>query len=452
MVKIILKYFIVFLVLFSACIYAQPTTFVRTNASAKKVKVKQPFELRISVYTSTWFTSAPNLDHIVIPNALTIRKDRAQGIYETINNVRYTILYFDFFVFPLKQGELTIPQITLNYSTPEEGDYKGKEVTRKTKPFKIIVEKPDDGFVLSDWLVAKSFFVTESWNKKLSGLKVGDVIERTVTIKVAGTIGPLIPESDSIDVPNAKTYYKTPVIKSKIIDDAPVGERIEKMTYLLEKPGELIIPERKYSWWNPATKRIYVRRLAERKILVEDNPDLAILKSIQDSLDAINKAAQTEQVEEKPFTIFGLLVWQFIILIGVLLVVLNQFRKIILVIIKKVNERKAAYLQSEKFYFKEFGKACKQNNLFVVQNKLLEWYYKLNEENHLIPVKEFFARYGDDELLNVYNLFEEILFGKDKPGKEFPTAKLFNLIKVARKNYLNQKKLPASVNLLKINP
>jgi hypothetical protein len=433
-----LKYIVLLFLAIISPIVAQPNTFVRTSVNAKIVKVKQPFELKISVYTPTWFTSAPNLDNIVIPGALTIKKDRAQSTFEVIENVRYTILYFQFFVFPLKHGELVIPELFLSYATPEQGDFIGKDVERKTKPLALKVDSLDKGRSLNNWLVATSYNVSQSWNKDLTKLKVGDVVERTITTNATGTLAALIPSSDTLSVDWGKAYYKTPTLKTEIVEGNIRSRRTEFITILIEKPGEYVVPEQSFSWWNPGNKRLYSKSLSERKIIIEDNPDLAILKSIQDSLDTINQAGQKEIVEDKPFTIFGLLLWQFIIALALAIVIILQIRRIIIYLINKLKVQKAAYLQSEKFYFKQLIVACDQNNLMIIRNRLFEWVSNINKENKIQSVHDFLSKYGSAEMMDIYNSFEKQLFGKDQSEVKFSANKFVELLIITRKKYLNK--------------
>jgi hypothetical protein len=438
----------------SSIIAAQPKTFVRASVNVKNVKVKQSFELKISVYTQTWFTSAPNLDNIVIPGALTIKKDRAQSSFEVIDNVRYTILYFEFFVFPIKPGELLIPGIPLSYSTPEQGDFKGKDVERKTKPLKVIVDSLDNGFTLNNWLVANSYSISESWNKNLNKLKVGDVVERTRTTNTTGTLAALIPSSDTLSVDFGKAYYKTPTLKTEIVEGNIRSQRIEIITILLEKPGEYVIPEQTFMWWNPGSKKLFTRTLADRKIVIEDNPDLTILRSIQDSLDAIVKAEQKDIAEDKPFTLFGLLLWQFMIVFALALVLILQIRKLIIYIISKLKAGKAAYLESEKFYFKQLKIACDHNNLMLIRSRMFEWIIKINNENKMHSVYDFISDYGNTELMDLFNALEKQLFSKDKSQVKFSTNEFSKELSSARNKYLTKKENSADVNksAFQLNP
>lgn len=452
MVKHFHKYLIFVLIVWFSSATAQPDTFVRISANPQSVKIKQPFILRISVYTTTWFTSAPNLDNIVIPGALTIKKDRAQSTYQTINDTRYTILYFEFFVFPARTGELTIPEIKLNYATPETGDFKGVEIERTTKPITIIVDPIDPGYTLSNWLVANAFSVSENWNRDLNKLKVGDVPERTITIKASGTIAALLPASDSLDISWSRTYPATPILKNEIREGIIHAERIEKTSFLAEKPGKFIVNQQSYSWWNPITKKISTRKLAEKKIIIKENPDLAILKSIQDSLDALNIATQEGNGEKRPFTIFGLLLWQFLIILAVASIIIKQMHKLILYAVKKIRERKEAYTNSEKFYFTQFAEACKQNDLKIIWTHLSKWVVHMQEMGN-ISVGVFVTQYGNEQLVQQYGTLEKDLFGEKSSKIPFDRNGLFTNMALARTKYIQQSQLKKKIStVINLNP
>jgi hypothetical protein len=453
MVTNIKKYLILLILLPAALLQSQPNTFVSAKINADRVKVKQSFEIRISVYTTTWFTSAPNLDNIVIQGALTVKKDRAQSTYETIKNVRYTILYFDFIVFPAVEGKLEIPEIEMNYSTPEEGGYKGIDVVRKTKPLNVIVDPLDEGYTLSDWLVANSFSVKESWNKKLNELKVGDVIERTITINATGTIAALIPSPDSLVINWGRQYYRTPVLNSEIKDGVIRAERIEKTSLLLEKPGEYTLPEQKYSWWNPRTKKNESRILKEKKFIIEDNPDLVILRSIQDSLDAINSREQTSETESEEFTIVGLKVWQFLLLLSFIFLAFVQARKLTAYIASKISERRAAYLNSEGYYFKKLIQSCRETDLHIIRTNLVEWIKKLNPD-HQGSLSIFFLDNDATELKKEFDKIERALFGNSDHVSSSIDKNFTGCITEFRKQFLSKRQVQENrENLLfRLNP
>ena len=441
MVRRITKFVLSLILGISFVLDAQTITFVKASVNAKKVKVKQPFELRISVYTQTWFTTAPNLDNIVIPGSITIKKDRAQGSYETINNVRYTLLNFDFIVFPIKEGELLIPEISLKYSTPDKGDFKGKDVERKTEALRVMVDSLGNDFSLSNWLVAGNFNVSESWNKDMGALKVGDVVERKISIKAAGTLAALLPSSDSLSISWGRVYHRTPILENRMVNGILKSERTETVTILLEKPGKFVIPEQNYFWWNPEKRKNYSKSLSERKIIIEDNPDLAILKSIQDSLDAIKIAEQKETAEEKPVTLLGLSVWQFVVLLVVILLFIFQIKKFGIFVIKKLKDRKAAYLKSEKFCFKQFKEACEQNDLKIIRARLFNWINKISGDNNIHSINHFILKNGNAEIMILFDSLEKKLFGKDSSKISFPSDRFFKELNNARNKYFIKKEV-----------
>jgi hypothetical protein len=421
----------------SVSLSAQINTFVRLSVQPKEVKLKQPMQLNIAVFTETWYTRAPNLDNIVVPGALAIKMDRAQGRYETIDNIRYTVLEFEFLLFPVEEGELIIPEISMNYATPESGDYKGKDVERKTRSRKVRVLPPDENFRFGNWLVADRLSVEEKWSKKPVDLKVGDVIERTIRISAEGTIASLIPASDTLSVSWGSVYSKTPELKTEIISGKLRSQRIERYSILLQKPGKQMIPEVLYSWWNPSTRKIGIRKLPPREIIIDDNPDLAILSSIRDSLEAMNNAEQETEDKTITFELLGMKPWQFLIVVLVTIFLLLQLKKFVLYHLMW-RERREVYLKSEVYKFKLLEQACLGNDLYLIRNSLSNWINKIKKNTGIGSVSGYIAVYGDNQLSDLFNELEEKLFA-DKNNRDGFNGHIFreSLIR-SRNKYLNR--------------
>jgi len=414
MVRTKIKYILSF-VLFFSLNYGQNSTFVKTIITPGSVYVKEPATLRIGLYTKTWFTKSPNLDNIVIPGAITVRKDRAQSTFEVINGTRYTILNFDFFVFPLKSGELEIPVIELIYSTPLEGDYKGKEYTKTTKLIKLNVKESFDNISDDQWIPARSYSVSEEWSKNLSKLKVGDVVEHTLRISTTGTISALIPESKKIDIPFGKLYSKSPRLTFENDRGELSAIRIERNSVLIEKPGEYKIPKQEFLCWNYSSGKMIKRVIETKKIVVEDNPDLAILKTVQDSLIAVqNLSIETDEETKSYLDYISSVVYGI-----ALILILYKFIVFIYTGLNKDRERKKElYLNSEKYLFDQMKTyADKKDYLKFYQTfyqTFHEWFLKIHPAKGT-SIGRILTNYNNKVLLEEFIKLENGLFsdGKD---------------------------------------
>lgn len=139
-------------------------------------------------------------------------------------------------------------------------------------------------------MVAKNVSVRETWNKDLQNLKVGDVVERKIVISAEGTLPSLILPIKIEEPENVSIYPAEAELQDKRNDKDIEGVRNEIYSYLLEKEGELIIPEQIIRWWNPVTKKTYQRTLQEQKLNIAPNPDMTLMESLNDSLLAMNSS------------------------------------------------------------------------------------------------------------------------------------------------------------------
>jgi len=122
--------------------------------------------------------------------------------------------------------------------------------------------------------------------------------------------------------------------------------------------GEVVIPEITLMWWNAGRKKVYKRTLREVVINVQPNPDLGMVTSIKDSLDAMVAASVADSTEEeKPFEFLGMNWKQLSVAILLLILLIKYGWKFFQFIWKTYQTKHRAYLESEKYYFDLFLKS-----------------------------------------------------------------------------------------------
>ncbi len=154
----------------------KPSAFASVKVYPTSVILNQPFKFTVSVFTETWFTKAPDVFDLQIPYSFTVSLGRPFSSYETIKGKRYTTLNYEYLIFPARVGEMEVPEITISFESPPEGDYKGVKISVKTPKRIINISGIPDDFKGEKWFVANSINVSQSWNRKLEDLKVGDFI------------------------------------------------------------------------------------------------------------------------------------------------------------------------------------------------------------------------------------------------------------------------------------
>jgi len=417
----------------------QPSAFASVKVYPTSVILNQPFKFTVSVFTETWFTKAPDVFDLQIPYSFTVSLGRPFSTYETIKGKRYTTLNYEYLIFPARIGEMEVPEITISFESPPEGDYKGVAIGVKTPKRIINIAGIPDDFTGEKWFVANSISVSQSWNRKLEDLKVGNFIERTVTIRTSGTVAALIPEL-KIEKPEwASIYSKTPKLENSINDNVISSSRSEKITYLLEKDGEYTIPEIVIDYYNPYQKKLHQRSLKAIQLFIQDNPDLAVLKSLQDSLNALRE--QPAETDTKGFELFGMNLWQLLIRAALIVFLVLLLIKTIVKIRKQLNKKKEEYLNTELYLFKQFHKESSGNNYQKIYSAVVKWMDKVYQP-HTTKGLINFAEQFEEENEDLVNL-DEYLYGNPElrpDSKSWSGNKLYKYFSKIRKNIIFTKR------------
>jgi len=411
--------------------------FARVSVTPREGVVRQPYRVNISVYSSTWFASPLQFANLRIDNAFIIPFTRTVSGINYINNKKYATLTFYYLVFPYNSGILEIPELVINASIPPEGDYKGQAVTIRTSPQTIKIKPVPSSENQEVWMVAKNITVKESWSRSLENLKVGDVIEREIAITANGTLPSLI-EPLEVEKPDFTSIYpKEPDLLDKRTNQDVNGLRTERYSYLFEEEGEVTIPAEEVLWWNPETKRVYRRTIAEQKITIVPNPDLAMMESLKDSLLAMS-AVPVQEAEEKniPWLSIGLGLF-------LLLMVLYWGIKTIIHITSRIKKRRNAYLKSEAYYFKKVQRTLHGQNTEEFICKLYIWFDRARSPEESASLSSF---------LNTreQRILESIFENTSSKPSSVQTKRLKAMLIQLRKNVVEQEKQKQKTS--QINP
>ena len=428
-------YILLFLVLISFSAMSQKLISY-ISVSPGNAYIGEPVQLKVSVFTTTWFTSGVDVGNIQIDGALTVYF-RSVSTNREFGGKRYVGVDFLYNVFPTNEGVITIPSLSIQVESPKEGDYKGIKHIVKTKPKTINIKGVPLGYNPNNWLVATYLTISEKWSASLKDVKVGDVIQRSIKRTAGGTLSEFIPETQWDSISGISIYPQRAIVNTHKSKTAVSSSRTETVSYLFEKEGEIIIPGIEYLYWNSSNKKFYHKQIDSVIINVKPNADLAMLASIKKSLQKEQKDLAEEE-KDSPFLIWGMTIKGFakyliftIFTLAILVFILKRF---IMILRKKKVEK----LQSEAYAFHKVIKAIRSNNYYDFIKHVNLWLLKLNQKS--ISFSEFTDKYGTDELRDVLNKMNEAYFKNHTmcDGKTF--RELNTSLSQSRKNYFIQQK------------
>ncbi len=343
--------------------------FVTASVSRSEVVLEQPVKIKITAYSSTWFASPLSIDNLQVEGAFIQSFKQTLSSIKYVDKKKYASLEFYYILFPYRDGDLVFPELVISVSIPPEGDYKGKPVTLKTKPVVITVNPVPQGGDPDRWLVASDVRISEAWSQTTSLVLVGDVLERTISISAKGTLPTFIDEPEIGEVDFATIYTSEPRFVDERDNQQTNGRREDSYSYLIEQEGTFKLPEVEVSWWNPYAGRYYKRVLPEVEVVVRENPDLASLEALKDSLYALSQPLLFEDDSEPEA--FNWKKW--IIRAGALLIILLagwMLARVAIWISGWWRKRKRQYIESEGYWYR---KILRQSDARGLINQLYQW-------------------------------------------------------------------------------
>ena len=197
---------------------------------------------------------------------------------------------FDYALFPLKSGELTIPpaQFSGYYLTKsvrtdpfarffeEDPFFAGigmntvfankNAVVLNTKPIKVNVKPAIAG--VNWWLPAKEVKLSAEFNDPKPQFKVGEPVSRTIYMTAVGVLDTNLPEIEFTSVDGVKQYPEKPINEMSIKGGEIVSSSKISNVYIPSKTGEVTLPKIDVKWFNTNTDEFEIASIPEYKINV----------------------------------------------------------------------------------------------------------------------------------------------------------------------------------------
>ncbi|MEZ9290385.1 BatD family protein [Vibrio lentus] len=223
-----------------------------------KVSVNEQVILNIEVATPRWLTGGTRIGSIEIPNVIAKQRNQLATNYtERVDGTTWSRQRWEVTLYPMTSGEFVIPTVPvrIQVSAPDGSNVGG---TLYTQPIKFEASLPSG--LLSDespWFSATDVDVEQQWQRSSEGLKVGDAVTRTVTIKAKDSLSVLLPNVLTNESTQQYQAYSQP---NRLDDTQERGDyrssRIEETVYVIQQGGEFTLPEFTFQWWDSKNQRL----------------------------------------------------------------------------------------------------------------------------------------------------------------------------------------------------
>ncbi len=424
--------FVIFLVLVSIPAFAQSSTepSVDTDLEIRiflepenGVYVGQLARLWVEISSSNQFAGAPRYPDLQLEGAIVIMPDqlgvnfseRAQGGTRIGQRQRYVII-------PQREGTLVIPALKVTVSTLVDNNT-SSPVTLESEPVKLDAIFPPGMENLEQILTTEKLTVTESYDRGVDDLRVGDAITRTVALRGDNTFALALPAIEFVPVPGTRVYPAQSEFSDQTNRGQYSGTRVDAGTYVLEQARKILLPEIVVRWWNPESKSQEETVLPAESFQVEENPDFQNSAVLQPE-----KTSLAQKLKRGVFEIFvwfrSNIVWLTVAAIC-FFIVAAMWKRFSSVLFQSWKNWRASARVSEAHYFAEFRRACLSNNLPDITRTFWRWIDCQYSGTQIPVLKIEDMREIDADISNYFTSLEQQHYGRKKEqqvqmnGREF---------------------------------
>ena len=212
--------------------------------------VGQSAVLRVEVLAPNYMTSPPDLPAFQVRNAVT-RQLQSVNTNDERNGTSYAGVIMEFAVYPQEPGSYAIPEqkLTVKYAAEPPATREAVLTVPRTS-FEAFI--PDAASALNPFVAASSLSAEQAVQRSSDELKTGDAVTRTVTIKAEGLPAMLLPPQSFAAIDGFALYPAQPSLEDHVDGrtDAMTSTRIDSATYMLQRPGNYVLPAIDIAWWN----------------------------------------------------------------------------------------------------------------------------------------------------------------------------------------------------------
>jgi hypothetical protein len=220
-------------------------------AQAGPVWVGQRVTIKVALLTTTFFASAPVFQLPTIPHALLMQiEDHPVLGTEQIDDTTYNVQQHELALFMLRPGSYTVPAFMVRFASAPHYGEPSVEHQLTTQAIQVEARMPPGAEHLPSLISTRELRVTETWQPQPTQAHLGDAFTRTITLSAPDVPGMVLPPLPLAQVDGLTVYPKPPIVQDQVERGTFIGQRIQAVTYVCERPGSMTLPALIIPWWD----------------------------------------------------------------------------------------------------------------------------------------------------------------------------------------------------------
>ncbi|HEX2888030.1 hypothetical protein [Vineibacter terrae] len=403
---------------------AGPEPILRVTLEPKRVVVGQPVTLRIELLAPNYFTAPPEFPDIQVRNAVS-RPLGNINLSEQKDGATYAGIRHEIAIHPQEAGRYAIApdSIAFTYAAEPPAGRQGK-VTLPALAFEAFI--PAAAQSLDPFIAADGLAVRQAVDPPSGDRKVGDAVTRTITIEVQGLPAMVLPPPSFPAADGLAVYPDQPTLQDHTDQRSGVltGTRVDRASYILQKPGDYALPAIEIAWWNLAEQKVERVRVDAVTLHVLANP----------TLPGSAQGGRSAAMSWRAWVSTILAHWPWIVLVAAILAGLGWIAPRALAYAKRwYAGRQAAYLQSEAWSFARFRQTARRGDARATYFALEGWLARFGPVAPAHTIAALGAAAQDPVLDRELALIEAQLFSAGADRGVWSPASLLRRVTMARR-------------------
>ena len=426
---------------FVVAAFAQGPVIHARIEPAKGIIVGRPVHLVVEVLVPNFFTDSPDFPVFELENAIVVLPEETpQNFNEQLNGQTYAGIRRTYFLYPQQPGDFRLPpaQLTVPYASAPPKTTEA-HLTLPQLTFHADIPAPARG--LNYFLPTTRLTLQQQWSSPLSKLRVGDTVERTITVTTIKMQGMLIPPLP-LEAPTGIRIYPTePKVQDQKTDRGEFvsGKRTQSAKYFIQKEGDYTLPAIELKWWNLGTNRLTTATLPAIHFAAAPNPDYVA--------ELPPEPAPVITAQTKPISTW--MRYRFWIRVVAPLAIAMLFLarltyRYLPRMYRSLRARREQHRHSEAVYFHNLVRACRRNDAGKAYQWLLRWQAHFGSARTL---DQFLEQTNDEALTQQVDFLSATLFAFE-PKITWTGRTMANLLEKHRKVLSTQSRQHSKLPLL----
>ena len=221
----------------------------------------QKLTLILKIATDRWFSGGTRISLPEVPGLVILQTEQfAANASERRGDQDWVVQRWSLDVYPQRAGVFTVPPITarVKVSAGEAGDIEG---TIRSPAVEITVTRPAALADVGQWVAAPEYTISQSFDRSLENLQVGDAFEREVVFEASDVMAMMLPTFSAEQIPGLAAYPAPPVLDNTSNRGQVRASRRQRISYVVQADGKFQLPAVDFFWWDTSRGELQVLSL-----------------------------------------------------------------------------------------------------------------------------------------------------------------------------------------------